>query len=138
MKKFITLLLGAATFTGAFAQSKTTDEARRIILGDNRDVAVHRDKKPVYDNREYYPAADKKSVDKINREYDEKIKSIRKNKKLSNAEKDRIIRDLESQRRRAIQDNNRHYDDRKYKNNKHNNGKHIGWEKDKGNPHRKY
>lgn len=157
MKKFITLLMTAMAVSGAFAQSADTREARRILSGGSSRSYPTNDGR-VYDNRGNYPTNRSGSVDGINREYDEKIRSIRNNRNLSNAEKDRIIRDLESQRQRRLQevrgDNNRRYDDRRNNNRRYdrndkqyakkhknkgpkgNNGKHLGWQKGKGNPHR--
>jgi len=90
----------------------------------------------------------------VNREYDAKIWSIRNNRTLSQQEKDRMIRQLEQDRQRRIQQitRNGHYryqtkgrkdrddddDDRYERNGKGNNGKHLGWEKGKGNPHRSH
>jgi len=154
MKKIVTLLLAVAAVSGAFAQSRTTEEAKRILTGipgDNR-TSYPGDDRRVYDERSSYPGSRSGSEDGVNREYDEKIRSIRNNRTLSNAEKDRIIRDLENQRQRRLQQirgyDDRRYDDHRYdnnyKNNKHkqknkgNNGKHLGWEKGKGNPHKRH
>jgi hypothetical protein len=162
MKKFITLLMTAMAVSGAFAQSADTEEARRILSGGSSRNTYPSNDGRVYDNRGNYPTSKSGNVDAVNRDYDAKINSIRNNRNLSNAEKDRIIRDLERQRQRRIQEirgnNDRRYDDRRnddrrydkdkrrYDRNdknygkknkqKGNNGKHLGWQKGKGNPHR--
>ncbi len=155
---------------GAFAAtafSQTNDEeARRIILGkktgststrtdrqDPRDVVLGGDRR-VYDEQgNRYPSGTQgtreQRIDQVNREYDQKIYSIRNNPNLSSSEKERIIRQLEADRARKIKAINKNYDgrDRKYdddddedykKNKKYkkDNGNHYGWEKGVGNPHR--
>ncbi len=151
MKKIITLLIAAGAFASVNAQS-TKDEARKVILGgdkktgsDNttrgRDVILGGD-----NGTTRYPGSStskQAEIDRVNREYDAKIISIRNNPNLSTEEKDRIIRDLENQRKREIKKINGRYDgddnDRKTHKNKKaksDNGKHLGWEKGKGNPHK--
>lgn len=112
-----------------------------------QDVA--RQDRRVYDNRDNrspYPdgASRDAQIEKINREYDSRISSIRNHPHLSFEEKERRIRQLEAQRERRIRNiynDNRGYDDdddyKKNKKYKQNNGKHLGWEKGKGNPHKR-
>jgi hypothetical protein len=170
MKKIITLLVSFGAFTTLFAQNtREMEDAKRVILGAPRtsspnsqnpkDIVLGDDRR-VYDgtgNRypQTYPYPNSSSrdaqVNSINREYDAKIYSIRNNRYLSNSEKERMIRQLEMDRARAIQGvnkqygNNRDYkrnndrDDDYYKKNKKyksNNGNHYGWENGKGNPHK--
>jgi hypothetical protein len=160
MKKLLTLLIAAAAFASAHAQTDR-DEARRVVLGQpkgtstnsktSRDVILGGDNRTNYPNSNpnNYPSGSRQAqVDRVNREYDAKIWSIRNNNTLSQAEKDRMIRQLEQDRARRIRQINqsdgytkkgKKYDDddnygKKY--GKSNNGKHLGWEKGKGNPHR--
>ncbi|HEX2536623.1 MAG TPA: DUF1542 domain-containing protein [Chitinophagaceae bacterium] len=168
MKKIITLLLAAGAFGSAVAQTAQED-ARRVILGgknkssrttdrnsDSRDVVLGGDdRRVVYgESGNRYPSGSREaSIDGINRQYDAKIQSIRNNRNLTAAEKERIIRDLNNERNRQIRaissrndryerrDNSRYDDDddRRYKKNKRykgNNGNHYGWKKGKGNKHR--
>jgi hypothetical protein len=175
MKKIITLFFCLGAVTAAFAQTAEQDEARRVILSgggakktdqdtrNSRDVILGGERR-VYDEddrRTSYPypgnyptsGSRQSQVDQVNRDYDAKIRSIRNNRELSSAEKDRIIRDLNNDRSRVIrqingryESNNRRYDDdrdrryddddRKDKKYKSNNGNHYGWEKGKGNPHK--
>lgn len=169
MKKIITLLLCAAFFTTAFAQT-SAEESRRIILGkqsksetdetEAKDVILGRKNKRIsdddrnYPNTRTYPSGNREQrVEQVNREYDAKVQSIRNNRYLSSAEKQRAIRDLNNDRARKIRAINEKYgnnqrdrrydrddndDDRKKKNKKYkkNNGNHYGWQKGKGNPHR--
>lgn len=150
MKKLITLLLAAGAFVTLHAQT-SRDEARRVILGqpkntngtyggNSRDVILG----PGGNSQSYPYGSREAQIDQVNREYDQKIYSIRNNPNLSQAEKDRIIRQLERERQQRINQINNSYsgnnnNDDYYKKNKKykgNNGKHLGWEKGKGNPHR--
>lgn len=170
MKRLLTLLLAVASFSATYAQSSTTQKAKRIIRGDRpdydpdrpssgdaKDIIIGRDGRPVYDDRGYYPTGSSSRTGQINREYDAKIRSIRNNPTLSRAEKDWIIRRLEAERARRIREADRDYrrEDRRYSERsreyrdydddyggkkykyKGNNGKHLGWQKGKGNPHRR-
>ena len=74
----------------------------------------------------------------MNREYDAKIRSIRNNPNLSRSEKERIIRQLEQDRKKKIRQISDHRRSEYGKNKKYkkNPGKHKGWSKGKGNKHR--
>ena len=169
MKKIVTLSMAVLLAASVFAQS-TKEEARRVILGqpkksssgtypqDSRDVVLGGNGSrsyPDYPNsypRNNYPANSRGAqIDRINREYDYKIQTIRNNRALSPRERDRIIRDLNNERYARIRQINsqygrsdnrydRRHDDDDYrkgkKNGKHDNGKHLGWYKGKGNPHK--
>ena len=145
MKRILTLLLVAGVFTAAQAQT-SREEARRVILGggngsgkgsnENRDVILggggNNDTYPTYPGN--YPSGSRQAeIDRINRDYDNKIQSIRNNQYLSNEEKERSIRQLERDRQARIRqvngsyDNNRNDDDRYQK--RKDNGKHKGWNK---------
>jgi hypothetical protein len=137
MKRILTLLLAVGALSTLHAQSR--EETRRIILGDrtnngrnDRDVVLGPN-----DNSRYpggYSNDRQYQIDQVNREYDNKINSIRNNGHLNNAEKQRAIRQLEQDRQRRIaalnrsyRDRNDRYDDDRYARN--NNGKHKGWYK---------
>ena len=146
MKKILTLII-AIGFLGAVQAQTSRDEARRIILGQekNKNGTVSGKSRDIIlgdgnrDNRRVYPNSQGSRADKINREYNAKIYSIRNNPNLSGAEKDRIIRQLEQDRNKKLSQVNYGRNDKKYKNNKKyksNNGKHKGWSKGKGNKHR--
>ncbi|HVE60848.1 MAG TPA: DUF1542 domain-containing protein [Chitinophagaceae bacterium] len=161
MKKMLTLFTCIAAF--AFAQAQTPqEEARRVILGERktsdrdrspneRDIILGDDRR-VYDERgtRYPNSTREQRIYEINREYDAKVQSIRNNHYLSSAEKQRMIRQLNNDRARQIQEINNRYGDRRYENRRGkdyddryergNNGKHKGWEKGKGNQkkYRKY
>jgi hypothetical protein len=162
MKKLITLLLATGAFAAVHAQT-SKDEARRIILGqekgnnnstsrNGRDVVLGGGNETTYPNSypNNYPSGSRQAeIDRVNREYDQKIWSIRNNNRLSSEEKTRIIRQLEQDRAKKIRQINqsdrygygkkgKKYDDDDYgkRYGKSNNGKHLGWEKGKGNPHK--
>ncbi len=148
MKQLFTLLALFALTVTSYAQSneEKIERSRDIILGKDqrttetdrsRDVVLGRrsDDGGVYENR---------SSTEINREYDRKIRQVRNNPDLTRAEKERIIKRMEQERRDRLRkvnsrdgdyDRNRDRDDQYGKNKKvkGNNGKHLGWEKGKGN-----
>ena len=165
MKKIVTLALAVASLAAVQAQT-SKEEARRVILGESkgspkntpnqnpRDVILgggsNEGKYPDAYPRRYPSGSSEARIDQVNREYDAKIRSIRNNPYLSQAEKDRAIRQLENDRARKIREINGQYsgskkyskkwkknhdDDDRYEG-KHDNGRHLGWEKGKGNPHK--
>ena len=161
MKKMIILSVALFMVATVFAQN-TREEARRVILGqpkksskttypqESRDVVLgggSSGRYPRYPGN--YPANSREAqIDRINREYNYKIQTIRNNRALSSREKERIIRDLNNQRNAEIRQINNRYsgnarryeDDDEYQKgknySKHDNGKHLGWYKGKGNPHK--
>jgi hypothetical protein len=159
MKQILTLFICLSIVGSAFAQT-SGEEAKRVILGrkktDNgsntgKDVVLGGDNRT--DGRNYptypsYPSGTSRNqqIDQVNREYDVKVQSVRNNPHLSQAEKDRAIRDLNADRARRIRAINRSFDsnndDRDNENyktkkkSKGGNGNHYGWEKGKGNPHK--
>jgi hypothetical protein len=143
MKKFITLVFCFGLVGSAFAQSDR-ERAADVILNGGRNTGS-------YPATTQYPStgSQQEDINAINREYDNKVASVQANGSLSQAEKDRIIRQLNNERARRIsvinkrygqRDNKREDDDRdeknKVKKNGKDNGNHYGWEKGKGNPHK--
>ena len=155
MKKILTLLIAFGAFGAVHAQS-TKEEARRIVLGEGknkgtsrsesgRDIILGDGNDNDRNGRTYpsnYPSSRQAQIEQVNREYDAKIYSIRNNNTLSQAEKERMIRQLEKDRNKKIKQIDNSYDDDRYskgkknKSYKSNNGKHKGWSKGKGNKHR--
>ena len=155
-KKIITLSLSFVVFTAAFAQSPKIEEAKDVITGRKKTTQPQESDRSVKDvilgrrtedqSTTRYPdgtyGSRESQIEQVNREYDQKINSIRNNPYLSAEEKDRMIRQLEAERRRKIKSINNRYEDRdddddyKSKKVKKNNGNHYGWEKGVGNPHR--
>jgi hypothetical protein len=163
MKKIITLMIAVSSFAALHAQT-SRDEARRVILGqpknspqtspnqNPRDVILGGGNNGTNYPNSYpnnYPSGSRQAqVDQVNRDYNAKIQSIRNNPYLSQAEKDRAIRQLENDRANRIRQINgqygnysknkgkKHHYDNDDDNEHHDNGKHLGWEKGKGNPHK--
>ena len=149
MKKILTLLIATGTFVTLHAQSR--EEARRVILGERKDNGTYsgrndRDVVLGRGNTEDYPNGTYSSnrqyeTDRVNREYNDKINSIRNNRYLNNSEKERAIRELERDRQRRLGEINRDYDGRNDRYNRNDrydrddrysrgdNGKHKGWYK---------
>lgn len=178
MKKLLTLAFCVgATFFASAQGTREMEDVKDVILGprkgtngtnqNDKEVVLGRDDRRVNENdRNRNRTSSSTEANRINREYDAKIQSIRNNRQLSSAEKERAIRQLENDRnrklrslderyskdRRRYEDRDRRYDDRddddrryskdKNKNKnykakkKGNNGNHYGWQKGKGNPHR--
>ncbi len=149
MKKILTLLIAIGAFVTLHAQSR--EETRRVILGDrkengtssgrnDRDVVLGRGDNGNYPNGTY-SSNRQYEIDRVNREYSDKINSVRDNRYLSNSEKERAIQDLERDRQRRIEQINRNYDgrndrydrderyDRDDRYSRGDNGKHKGWYK---------
>ena len=148
MKKVLTLLIAAFGFVAVQAQT-SKEEARRIILGEpkNSDGNSSQRGRDIIlgdggnDDSRTYPSTSSRQarIDQVNRDYNNKINSIRNNPYLSQSEKERMIRQLENDRAKKIREINSSYnskDGKKYKKHKSNNGKHKGWTKGKGNKHR--
>jgi hypothetical protein len=153
MKKILILLIAVSAFATVHAQSR--EETRRVILGERKDNGT-------YDNRNdrdvvlgrngndrnngEYSNDRRYQVDQVNREYDNKINSIRNNPHLNGGEKERVIRQLEQDRQRRIAEINRNNNDRYDRNDRrydrderyarNGNGNKRGWEIGRGNPHR--
>src|SRR5215203_4136209 len=105
MKKVITLLLIVSTVASASAQT-SQEESRRVILGSGGgstsernsgsspgDVILGRDRRVEDNGGTRYPngtyGTREQEIDRVNRDYDAKIYSIRNNRNLSAAEKER-------------------------------------------------
>jgi hypothetical protein len=143
MKKIITLLFSVGLVASAFAQSDR-DRAADVILGGGR----HTTGTSYPTTTTQYPTGSQQDeINAINRDYDNKVASVQANGSLSQAEKDRIIRQLNAERARRINAVNRRYGQRSDNNNNNgngyngkkngkDNGNHYGWQKGKGNPHR--
>ena len=146
MKQLFSLLALFALTVTSYAQSneEKIERSRDIILGKDQRTETDRSRDVVLgrrsDDRGIYES---RSSSEINREYDRKIRQVRNNPDLTRAEKERIIKRMEQERRDRLRkinsrDRDRDYDrdrDRYGKNKKvkGNNGKHRGWEKGKGN-----
>jgi hypothetical protein len=129
MKKILTLALIAGTLSAAQAQTSNGGYGnnRDVILGGGNGGSNY----PSYPRD--YPTSNSRQaqIDQTNREYDDKIQSIRNNSYLSYDEKQRSIRQLEKDRQRRIETIGRQYsgNDKDNDNPRGNKGKHKGWNK---------
>lgn len=107
MKKMFTLLVALAAFTTSFAQ---VDKDRKGFGNkDDRDMAYNdsRYKKTDKDWKGgYYYSRKEMEMDiaQINRKYDRKIESVKSNWFMTKFRKDRMIRDLQEQRKDEIRE----------------------------------
>jgi hypothetical protein len=155
MKKLFILVITFGIFTTLFAQSTSEmEEAKRVILGQKKNSRTNDgqtrrdDDRRVNEENGRYPGSREAEIERVNREYETKIQSIRNNPTLSAEEKERMIRQLNKERAEKIRRINKSYKDRDDDNDdddydkkdkkygKNNNGKKLGWEKGVGNPHR--
>lgn len=148
MKKIITLSFTLILFAAAFAQT-SKEEARRVILGEpknsggstqGRDVILgggNENRNYPVESRDYPYGSNEANANRINREYDQKIRSIQNNGTLTAAEKERMIRQLEKDRQKKLhalnKENGKQKKDKKHDiDDRKDNGKHKGWTKGKG------
>jgi hypothetical protein len=111
MKKILTLVVAITTASAVFAQSNRTWDDR----DDRRDVATSqgryedRGRNDRYDNNTFTSKERDAQIKRINWEFDQKIQSVRKDRRLKNAAKNREIRQLEAQRQSEIRQVNDRY-----------------------------
>ena len=131
MKKILALFVALGAMTAVFAQNgRSRNESRDVILGkdDNRTVYEDRRDESRYGNRDNdrYDNRDKdrynrneleNRIERINREFDWKIESVKRDRNLKNGEKKRRVRTLENERDDRIREaRQRFYGDRNYQN----------------------
>ena len=92
MKQIFTLLISFCAFTTSFAQNRP-GHRDDIITYNQADRFDHG--KPSYNNREFL-------IEKINRDYDSKIRAIQNDWSLRRHQKKVAIRALERERARQI------------------------------------
>ena len=112
MKKIFTLLLAVGTITFVSAQSTAQQsrhsednkfENKTVHASSSHDYDHDRNGEPGYGSS--FSLREKEAqMRKINREFDNKIVSVKMNRRLRNQEKSRIIRMLETQRRDEIRE----------------------------------
>ena len=122
MKKLFALVLAIGAMTSVFAQRNNDrrDESRDVILGQQN--------RSVYNNNRgndgYFSTRERDDqIERINRNYNWRIQSVRNDRYLKHSEKKREIRFLENERDAKIREvverynyynNNRNYRTRKY------------------------
>jgi len=134
MKRILTLLFAVGAITVAQAQNSRSypDDryGRDVILGDRNDRNDRSDRNDrTYENnsRYNYSFSSKerdKQIDRINREYDQRIRKVEKDRYSRSYERTSQVRRLEDQRRQEIaqvwerfrSSNNQHADNRYQRN----------------------
>jgi hypothetical protein len=131
MKRILTLLLAVGTLTVTQAQSSRSypndrSTNRDVILGDRNDRNDRNDRynKRYENNTRYsyaFSARDRdKQIDRINKDYDKRIRQVERDRRMRSAEKSYKVRQLEAERRQEIREvwdrfqsrNNSHNDNR--------------------------
>lgn len=112
MKKIFALILSLGAMTAVFAQrGHDRDGARDVILGQNRTVYDNDYGRGRGNNDGYFNERERQEqIQRISREYNWKIESVRRDRYLRNGERKRQIRLLERERDAKI----RYINDRFY------------------------
>jgi len=118
MKRIFALLITAATFTSAFAQQEKFKDSRTDNHSKKEEQVYQKNFSSSVKERD-------EQVQRIKREFEQKIELVRYNRRLKNSEKTRQINLLERQRdqklndvARAFQNKNAYYNDKYATNNK--------------------
>ena len=103
MKRVFALLLSLGVMGSLFAQNgRGKYESRDVILGQS-DKTVYN--KGPYSNEGYYsPQEASTRIDRINREYDWRIREVKKDRYMNKSEKKRQIRFLQNERDARIRE----------------------------------
>jgi hypothetical protein len=110
MKKIFTLMVavGMITFVSAQQGQKNTSfkdnkkEGRQISAQPAQQPAFERGKTSGYETYSFSAKEKDSQIQKINREYDQKIAAVKKNWRMRPQEKSKQIRMLENQRKQEI------------------------------------
>jgi hypothetical protein len=137
MKRILTLFIALGALTAVQAQSSRSypDDryGRDVILGDRSDRTVHNDRNDRYDGRyennsrytySFSAKERDKQIDRINRDYDKRIRQVERDRYIRSYEKSSQIRRIEDQKRQEIaqvwerfrSSNNMHADNRYQRN----------------------
>lgn len=129
MKRILTLLIAVSAISAAQAQSSRSfpsdrNASRDVILGDRYD---RNDRDGRYENNTRYSYSfstrDRdKQIDRINKDFDKRIRQVEHDRKMRSSEKSYRVRQLEAERRNEIrevwdrfQNRNNTYSDNRYK-----------------------
>ena len=99
MKKVFAVLFGLGTITTVFSQSGHRNESRDVILGQGNNKTIYNNR---YDNNSMTERQRDREIQRINREFELRIQSVKRDRYLRNSEKKRQIRSLELQRAQEI------------------------------------
>ena len=103
MKKLFALLLALGAMTAVFAQRgyDRRDESRDVILGQQNRSVYNNNRS----NDGYYTTRERDAqIERIRRDYDWRIQSVRNDRYLRKAEKKREVRLLENERDTRIRE----------------------------------
>lgn len=105
MKKILTLLIAFGAVAGANAQTSRNfpsdrNESRDVILGSPADRSYEKSSR--YNNYTFTPRERDVQIERINREYDYRIRQVERDRWIRGYEKAYKIRRLEDQRRDDI------------------------------------
>jgi hypothetical protein len=105
MKKLFFLALALGSITAVFAQRgyDRRDESRDVILGQPNSRNVY-DNDRGYNNRSFTIRERDAQIQRINREYNRRIESVKHDRYLRKAERKRQVRFLENERDARIRE----------------------------------
>ena len=105
MKKIFTLLVGLGAVTGVFAQRSNpyADRSSSHDVVVNNGDRNYNDGRSHYDTYNYSNADRDLAIQRINRDFDARVRDIQYNRWMRPREKDYQIRSLEGQRRQQIE-----------------------------------
>ena len=116
MKKISTLIIALSSLTAIYAQT-AKEEARKVIL--ERSKSTQNTGNVILSGNQ---ATKQQEIDQVNRDYDAKIRSVKRSP-MSQAQKDKLVRQLEEERATKIHEiNNRYYEGDKTSGNTGSNG----------------
>ena len=113
MKRILTLLFAVGVITTVQAQTSRSypndrSAGRDVILGDRNDGIGRDDRyEGRYENNNRYSFSARerdKQIDRINRNYDKRIRQVERDRRLRSSERSYQIRRLEDQRRQEIRE----------------------------------
>ena len=109
MKKIFALVIALGAMTAVFAQrGYDNDESRDVILGQPNRGVYNNDRG--YNNRRYDGRERDRQIQRIRREYNWRIESVRHDRYLRKGERKRQIRSLENERDARIREVMTRYD----------------------------
>jgi len=103
MKKLFVLVMAIGAMTSVFAQRgyDRKDESRDVILGQQNRSVYNNNRS----NDGYFSSRERdEQIERINRNYNRRIQSVRNDRYLRNGEKKREIRFLENERDTKIRE----------------------------------
>lgn len=126
MKKIFTILLAVGTVGFASAQSSHNSDFGRDQKGNSRDVilgqqgsSIHNGNTGTYNSNSFGMKERDEQIRRINREFDQKIEMVKRDRHMRSYEKSRQIKMLERQRNDQIKDVQKRFDNKRNKHDDH-------------------